>query len=130
MQGLEPKSPDNPSIPVYNLVPGPGSPAEFGFDLLGYHVFLDATVRSDGDYGITEHVDNIPEVDVVANAITIGALRLIGAMIFYECAALPKITIDYCSATTGETPFLTVPTSCAGRAAVFGEPETLGTTKA
>ena len=55
---------------VYNLVPPPGVAAEFGFTLGGISVFLDARVRSGGDYGITEHA-NIPERKIVFNTTTI-----------------------------------------------------------
>jgi len=39
---------------VYGLVPAPGTPAQFGFNVAGGIPFvLDAKLRSDGDYGIT-----------------------------------------------------------------------------
>ena len=55
---------------VYNLVPPAGVAAEFGFDFSGTHIFLDAKVRSGGDYGITEHV-NVPQEGVRFNTTTI-----------------------------------------------------------
>ena len=55
---------------VYNLVPPPGVAAQFGFNFNGTHTFLDAKVRSGGDYGITEHV-NVPQLKVLFNTITI-----------------------------------------------------------
>ena len=99
------------TFPVYNLVPKPGSPAEFGFMLAGVHVFLDASVRSDGDYGITEHANNLPQRSIVANSITIwGTPADHSHDPQRECAG----GIKGCAATTGEAPFLTVPTSCTG----------------
>ena len=49
------KDPGDPrsQVPVYNLVPPPGVPAEFGFTVFGTNVLLEATVRSGSDYGIT-----------------------------------------------------------------------------
>ncbi len=44
---------------VYNLVPPPGIAAQFAFTFNDISIFLDARVRSGGDYGITEHA-NIP----------------------------------------------------------------------
>jgi len=54
---------------LWNLVPPPGIPAEFGATDAGIKTFYDATVRSGGDYGITIHVNNIAErqiTDVVS----------------------------------------------------------------
>jgi len=48
-------------LPVYNLVPPAGVPAEFGFNVLGTVVTLDGALRSDGDYGLSADVNNIPE---------------------------------------------------------------------
>src|SRR5262249_43799629 len=39
--------------PVYNLTPGPNEPARFGFKVLTASVFLDASIRTGGDYGTT-----------------------------------------------------------------------------
>jgi hypothetical protein len=39
--------------PLYNVVPGPDSPARLGFLAVNVPVFIDLSVRSDGDYGIT-----------------------------------------------------------------------------
>jgi hypothetical protein len=48
-------------LPVFNLVPPPGVPARFGFNILGTVVVLDARVRSGSDYGITVGARNISE---------------------------------------------------------------------
>jgi hypothetical protein len=39
--------------PIYNLEPAAGEPARFGFRLPATPVTIDASVRSDGDYGLT-----------------------------------------------------------------------------
>jgi hypothetical protein len=100
------------SFKVYNLVPPPGVPAQFAFDYSGTQVFLDAGVRTGGasalssDYGISEHIDNLPERDIVYNVTTIwgvpgeeshNAQRLNGS-----------------ASGAGKTPFMTLPTSCEG----------------
>ncbi len=57
--------------PVFNMVPPPGIAAEFAFTFDGnVNVFIDARVRSGGDYGITEHA-NVPERKIVWNTTTI-----------------------------------------------------------
>ncbi len=97
-------------IPVFNMVPPPGRPAEFAFNLEGNDVFLDAEVRSDGDYGISEHVANIPQRQVVANATTIWGVPADPSHDAQrECEGVAG-----CKAPDGEVPFLTLPTSCSG----------------
>jgi hypothetical protein len=55
---------------VYNLVPPPGVAAEFAFDFYKAQIFIDAKVRSGGDYGITVR-SNIPQQNVVFSSTTI-----------------------------------------------------------
>ena len=85
---------------VYNLVPPPGVAAQFGFNFNGTHTFLDAKVRSGGDYGITEHV-NVPQLKLLFNTITIWGVP---------------------GKETGapQNSFLTLPTSC-GAPPLFSE---------
>jgi hypothetical protein len=49
---------------VYNLVPPPGVPADFGFTFEGIGTFIEPSVRSGSDDGITAHTDNIPQKEV------------------------------------------------------------------
>jgi hypothetical protein len=52
-------------VPIYNMVPPPGIPAQFGFELEGIPSFIDGGVRSGSDYGITGHTNNIPQRFVI-----------------------------------------------------------------
>ncbi|HEY3759901.1 MAG TPA: hypothetical protein VGL37_09070, partial [Solirubrobacteraceae bacterium] len=93
---------------VFNLVPPPGVAAEFGFDFAGTHTFLDARVRSGGDYGITEHA-NVPQLGVRFNTVRIWG-----------------VPGEHPQNGSGSTrPFLSLPTSC-GAPPVFSV-EMLGT---
>ncbi len=48
-------------LPVFNMVPPPDVPARFGFNVAGTVVLLDGELRSDGDYGLSVRVRNIPQ---------------------------------------------------------------------
>ncbi len=101
------------TFPVYNLVPPGGHPAEFGFTIFGINVFLDATVRSDGDYGITERVNNIPQRLVVTNAVEIWGVPSDPSHDKQRACGDNSIGGECKSAASG-APFLTLPTSCTG----------------
>jgi hypothetical protein len=100
-------------LPVFNMVPPPGIPAQFAFSLFGVNTFLDAGVRSDGDYGITEHIDNITQRDIISNTITVW-----GVPADPSHDAQRDTVVNHCesgcSAGAALRPLLTLPTSCAG----------------
>jgi hypothetical protein len=99
-------------LPVYNLTPPPGEPAEFGFLLAGNEVLLEASVRSDGDYGITEHINNLPQRQIVENTITIWGTPSSPSHDHQRVCA--GILGERCRSATSSVPFLTTPTACAG----------------
>ncbi len=52
---------------MYNLVPPTGVAAEFGFIVAGHTpVFLDASVRTGGDYGLTTSVSELSQAVLIA----------------------------------------------------------------
>jgi hypothetical protein len=97
--------------PVYNLVPPPGIPAQFGFELFGLQIFLDAGVRSGGDYAITEHVDGLPQADIMGNNITLWG-EPANPSHDAERFAHEADCEEGCSSSAPHVPFLTLPTSC------------------
>jgi hypothetical protein len=79
------------NIPLYNMVPPEGLPAQFALDLDRHDVFIDASVRTGGDYGITVHAVNNPPNDFISVQSTVSG--------------------ELGSETE---PFLTLPTACEG----------------
>jgi uncharacterized repeat protein (TIGR01451 family) len=101
---------------VYNMVPPPGMPAEFGLDAFGIPVLLDAGVRSGSDYGVTEHINNFPQ----DRRIVTGTVMLWGEPAdprhdferWDELARPEGYCNAGCSISAVRKPFLTLPTSC------------------
>jgi hypothetical protein len=105
---------------VYNMVPPSGTPAEFGFSLLGFVTLLNSSVRSGSDYGITTTTLNTPQVNLVSFAIILWGVPGDpshapwrrhevggcgeGEVGLGECSQ-PNIPVA--------APFLTLPTACA-----------------
>ena len=101
--------------PVYNMVPPPGVPAEFAFQLEGALVLVDTGVRSGSDYGISGDVRNIV-FKPVFNSLTFWGAPAEEVHSYERCGR----TVGYhqgCGFTVGgqvPRPLLTVPTSCEG----------------
>ena len=111
-------------IPLYNLVPPPNMPAQFGFNIYGVVGTLAASLRSDSDYGITITAPNLSE----GIAFTSTRVTLWGEpaddVHTPERACPGRSTPDYvtnhgptCASGAPVLPFLRNPTSCpqAGR---------------
>ena len=110
------------AVPLFNLEPERGEPARFGFEAVRVPVLLDASVRTEGDYGVTVTVKDATE-----------AAQVLGAQITFwgspDNEAHDQSRGWAClregaEAYEGETcqapkprstiPFLTLPTSCTG----------------
>jgi hypothetical protein len=102
------------SDPVYNLVPPPGVPAQFAFEIYGNKVYLDAGVRSGSDYGITSYVDGLPQTKIMGNRIVLWGEPSNPS---HDQERLSKfgdngICSLGCPSSSARVPFLTLPTSC------------------
>jgi hypothetical protein len=53
-------------VPLFNMVPAPDELAQFGFDVAGTVITLDAQLRSGSDYGLTLHAADVPQAVAVA----------------------------------------------------------------
>jgi hypothetical protein len=113
------------AVPVFNLTPGPGEPARFGFEIEKAPVVIDTSVRTGTDYGVVAKVSNASEFAVFlaadislwgvpgasAHRLARGWSCVDGGRFFNRDELLAP-----CSGT-GEVdpqPFLRLPTSCTG----------------
>jgi hypothetical protein len=120
---------DTSTTPVYNMEPSVGEPARFAFQPAGVSVFLETFVRTGGDYGVTAHVENIPQsVGFLNNTVTLWGVpgdsrhnnsRGLGCL--EETAGRTEEerilrNLEPCLQPhqSSPPPFLALPTSCTG----------------
>jgi hypothetical protein len=128
----------SPTDPIYNLEPSVGEPARFGFRPL-VPVYLDTSLRTGGDYGVTVRVSNIPQaIAFVSNTETFWGVpgdprhdSIRGEACLNETYRLPIPGVCPPPEETNPQPFLALPTSCTGplsdgvQADPWTEPHTL-----
>ena len=103
-------------VPVFNMVPPAGVPAEFAFTIFGSTVLIDADVRSGSDYGITTISRNIGYKPIF-NTITLWGVPNEAIHDRERCGVGPSIghqTCGYKAVGKSPRPFLTLPSSCEG----------------
>ncbi len=111
------------TVPLFNLTPSTGEPARFGFFYEKVPVFLDTSVRTGGDYGVTVSVDNITQAATfISSQVTFWGVP--GAASHdnsrgWSCiddGALKLSVMPPCTPADQENPppFLVLPTSCTG----------------
>ncbi len=111
------------AVPVFNLVPAQGEPARFGFETEAVPVEIDASVRTDGDYGVRASVSN-----ATAAAQVLGAQVILwgnpGEEVHdnsrgWACLRGGRQHLEGETCTPPEprptVPFLTLPSSCTGQ---------------
>ncbi|HEY5194445.1 MAG TPA: hypothetical protein VIJ39_11325 [Solirubrobacteraceae bacterium] len=112
-------------VPLFNLTPSVGEPARFGFEALGVPVYLDTSVRTGEDYGVTVKVTNVTQAAIfLGSRVTFwgvpgdprhdnerGWSCLAGGIWQRSREGVPP-----CAATAPHfpPPFLELPTSCTG----------------
>jgi uncharacterized repeat protein (TIGR01451 family) len=111
------------SAPLYSMVTPPGSPAVFGFDLLGIFGHVSGNVRSDGDYGLTGTVRDTLALSL--NPVIGASVELWGdptapAHDRVRGKCLFKEGIESCPQAPRKTAFVTMPTECPGVPLRFG----------
>jgi uncharacterized repeat protein (TIGR01451 family) len=109
-------------VGIYNVPPAPGEPARFGFVApTGISAFLDTSVRTGGDYGITVSSDNITESGTfLAAQLTFwgvpGDARHDRSRGYACIEAAYEVSPGACPADTVGAPFLALPTACGNPA--------------
>jgi hypothetical protein len=107
-------------VPVFNLVPAPGEPARFGFEVEHVPIVLDTSVRTGDDYGVTVSVHNASQaVQVLGSTVTFWGVpgdKRHDASRGWECLgnwAAGKGRPACADPQLSEpAPFLTLPTKC------------------
>jgi hypothetical protein len=120
------------TVPMFNLEPSVGEPARFGFLLPVTPVFIDVSVRTGGDYGVTASVSNISQTAAFLRSEVVfwgvpgdsrhDSARGWGCIEAVRGTVKPQLP---CSPSGAQhpTPFLAMPTSCGGvlQASVEGD---------
>jgi hypothetical protein len=104
------------AVPVYNMVPPPGMPAQLGFTIFGAPVYIDTELRSGSDYGVTGVLRNSSE----AKRVTAARVTLWGVPadtshdeVRGQCLGFGlAFSVGSCPAGRVSVPFLRLPTSC------------------
>jgi uncharacterized repeat protein (TIGR01451 family) len=106
--------------PLYNLVPSQGMPAQLGFTISTLPFYIDTSLRTGSDYGISARLLNTSEAKrVVASAVVIWGVPSdpIHDTLRGHCVNNGleghSLSLGSCPATGAEEkPFLRLPTSC------------------
>jgi hypothetical protein len=103
-------------LPVYNMVPPPGVPAQLGFSLVGLGTRINSKVRSGSDYGITEVASNILQTQIVFDTITVWGVPGDSSHDYQREGRTGEEEGTQIGGGShiAETPFLTLPTACEG----------------
>jgi hypothetical protein len=91
------------TVPVYNMVPPPGVTTELGFTAFSTHTLVDTTIPGNGGYGLVEHINKLPQLNVLFDSLTLWGTP---AEEYHSSGRAGS------SAGVPLTAFLTLPTSC------------------
>ena len=103
------------TVPVFNLQPPPGVPAELGVFAIATPVVMGIAIRTGGDYGLTVDMRNLPQFLPVFG----GSLTLWGVpaderhdTLRGSCLGLEGESTGSCASGAPRRPFLTLPGAC------------------
>jgi hypothetical protein len=106
------------TLPIYNMVPPPGVPAQFGFNVVGALVHMNAHVRTGGDYGLDIDLTDISQgLALKSNTVTFWGVPndpahdpLRGNCLGFD----GNSTGSSCPSGRPALPFLALPSACSG----------------
>ncbi len=107
------------AVPLFILEPGYGEPARFGFNTVGVETYLDTSIRTGSDYGVTVSVHNITQqVDFFSSQVTFWGVPgdpRHDAQRGYSCLD-SELYSEPCvpAGESSPPPLLSLPTSCTG----------------
>lgn len=102
----------NLTVPVFNMVPPRGTTAQFGANVLLVNAFIDITVRTGGDYGLTAGLVNIPTIlPLTGSSLTLWGVPADPA---HDAQRHCPGFVTPCAAGAPAKPLLTLPTQCSG----------------
>jgi hypothetical protein len=105
--------------PLYNLVPPKGQPAQLGFQVAAFPFYIDAAVRTGGDYGVSALLRNTSQLKrVTAASVTIWGVPADDSHDALRGSCLnngdegERLSLCEKEAEVAAKPFLRMPTSC------------------
>ncbi len=104
------------TVPIFNMVPPSGVPAQFGYNVLAPAV-MDVSARSEGAYGFTVTLRSLSQLaPVVGTSLTLWGVPADPAHdpLRGSCLELSGSSSGSCPSGAVPSPLLTLPTSCAG----------------
>lgn len=102
----------NLTLPVFNMVPPRGVTAQFGANVLLVDAFIDISVRTGGDYGLTAGLVNIPTIlPLTSSSLTLWGVPADPA---HDADRHCPGFVTPCTAGIPLKPMLTLPTQCSG----------------
>jgi hypothetical protein len=100
-------------IPVYDIEPPPGQPAELGFGVASFvHTPMFFHVHSAGSYGLTAQLNNISEAGVLRDS-TLSLWGVPADPIHDNQRRGPECPSGGCASDAPLRPFLTLPADCS-----------------
>jgi hypothetical protein len=122
------------TVPLFNLVPRPGEPARFGFNVVEGNapVTIDTSLRTGGDYGVTVSANNITQTAAfLSSEVTVWGVpgdprhnSQRGWACLAESRGRKQETPCSTSVQSSPPPFLSLPTNCTAplQTSVEGDP--------